>query len=247
MLKEKTHLVKNAIIMAAGFGSRLMPITENTPKPLINVNGKIMIETIIEALMSHNINEINIVVGYKKEKFDYLKEKYPNINLIENVHYNVYNNISSLYAAREHLGDTIILDGDQIIFDEEILNPRFSKSGYCCSWSEGETNEWLITINDNNEVINCSRNGGAHGWQLYSVSFWIKEDGAKLKACVEDAFADEEKRNLYWDDLAMFLYKEDFDLGIRQIKKGQVIEIDNLWELAELDERYREIYEAQKD
>ena len=100
--------VERAIILAAGFGTRLLPLTEVTPKPLIDVNGKIIIERMIEALKENGIDEINIVVGYKKEKFEYLKDKYSNIRFIENQYYSTSNNISSIYVARELLKNVII-------------------------------------------------------------------------------------------------------------------------------------------
>ena len=123
------HHVKRAIIMAAGKGERLLPLTNKTPKPLIEVNGRRMIETVIEALRENGISEIYIVVGYLKEQFGYLVEKYPGIRLIENPYYETSNNISSLYAARDHLEECIILDGDQIIYDPSILGPDFVRSG----------------------------------------------------------------------------------------------------------------------
>ena len=86
--------VERAIILAAGKGTRLKPITLTTPKPLIEVNGKRMIETIIDALVENNIKEIYIVLGYMKEKFYYLKNKYSNIKFIENSYYDECNNIS---------------------------------------------------------------------------------------------------------------------------------------------------------
>ena len=107
--------VNKAIIMAAGFGKRMRPITLTTPKPLIKVNGKIIIETIIDALKTNGIEEIYIVVGYLKEQFKYLESIYKNVKLIENKYYDTCNNISSLYVAREHIPNSIIIDGDQIV------------------------------------------------------------------------------------------------------------------------------------
>lgn len=118
--------VRRAIIMAAGYGNRMLPITRNIPKPLIKVNGTAMIETIIRALLANNIEEIYIVVGYLKEQFKSLAEKYPMISLIENPYFDSCNNISSLYAAREYLEEAMILDGDQVIYNEKILSPYFS-------------------------------------------------------------------------------------------------------------------------
>ena len=118
--------VERAIILAAGFGTRLLPLTEVTPKPLIDVNGKIIIERMIEALKENGIDEINIVVGYKKEKFEYLKDKYSNIRFIENQYYSTSNNISSIYVARELLKNVIILEADIIINNSAVLNSEKS-------------------------------------------------------------------------------------------------------------------------
>ncbi len=232
MMTDELHIVKRAIIMAAGIGKRMRPLTLKTPKPLVKVNGKPMIDTVVEGLQENGITEIYVVVGYLKEMFyEWAKDK--EVHLIENPYYDSCNNISSLYVAREHLSDCIILDGDQVIRNPAVLDPAFRLSGYNATWCEDETDEWLMRVDDG-IVKSCSREGGAHGWQLYSVSRWTEKDGEKLRKELEREF-ESGNRQVYWDDVPMFLHFEDFKLGIYEMQKGDVIEIDSLDELTEIN------------
>ena len=106
---------ERAIIMAAGLGNRMRPVTLTTPKPLVKVNGERMIDTVIQGLRENGITEIYIVVGYLKEQFYTLEQEYPGVTIIENPYYDTCNNISSLYVARDHIENAMILDGDQIV------------------------------------------------------------------------------------------------------------------------------------
>lgn len=232
------YKIERAIIMAAGIGKRMRPVTLETPKPLVKVQGVRMIDTVIRGLHKNGITEIYIVTGYLKEQFQVLEQEYPGVRLIENPYYDSCNNISSLYMAREYLENAIILDGDQMIYNPEILQSEFECSGYNCIWTDEKTEEWLLTV-ENEVVTSCSRTGGEQGWQLYSVSRWSKTDGQRLKKHLEIEFEEKKNRQIYWDDVALFCYPQEYKLGIIKMKKGDIVEIDNLEELAQIDKTYK--------
>lgn len=240
--RKSMHKIKRAIIMAAGKGTRMQPLTLEIPKPLVKVNGTRMIDTIIKSLHNKGIYEIYVVVGHLKEKFyDWAKE-WEDIQIIENPFYDQCNNISSLYVARNHLEEAIILDGDQIIRDENILFPEFERSGYNGIKIEGFVKEWVMEC-DNKIVVSCKRNGGNKGWQLFSVSRWSKADGEKLKEFVELEFDKNKKSDYYWDDIPMFLYFDEFALQVFEMDKDAVVEIDSLAELYDIDHSYNKYVE----
>ena len=234
--------VENAIIMAAGLGTRMRPLTNKIPKPLVKVNGRRMVETIIQGLNKNGITDITIVTGYLGDKFDFLRDKYSDVTLVNNPYYREYNNLSSLYVARQKLKNTIILDGDQLIDNLQVLNPVFDKSGYAGTWVNQWTDEWIMHADDNGNVISCDRDGGEKGYRLYSVSKWTASDSTKLANLVEDEFK-AQNRDIYWDDVAMFKYSDQFNLTVHKVGPNDIIEIDSLDELKALDSSYKTVGE----
>ena len=116
--------------MAAGLGCRMRPLTEKIPKPLVTVGGIPLIETMIQSLLKRGVKRIFVVVGYKKEMFVYLTEKYKGLTLVENREYKEKNNISSLYAVLDRIGDQncFICEADIYVRNPSVFQQEFASS-----------------------------------------------------------------------------------------------------------------------
>lgn len=220
------YRVKRAIFIAAGLGSRLRPYTNETPKPLIKVNGKAMIETMIDAVLEAGIEEIIVVRGYLKEKFDILKEKYPNIKFIDNDYFDKYNNIYSAYLVREHLKSTYILDGDLVLYNKGLIKKYQYKSNYIGKY-KAYTDDWCLEVEDGR--ITRMKLGGENCFHMYGVSYWDEKCGTDLARDIEKVIDKEESRNIYWDDVAVNLFQRDVE--VRACEENDIVEIDTVEEL----------------
>ena len=225
----------NTVIIAAGMGTRLRPLTLSTPKPLIKIFGKPMIERNIEFLLEKGIKEIVIVTGYLAEQFFYLENKYPEVKLVYNHKFNEYNNIYSFYLIREYLEDSYILDGD-IYLNKNIFETNLNKSVYFPKKLNYQNDEWQLILE--NGKIKEVQIGGKDNYIMSEISFWKKEDSKKLKEFVEEyVLSEEKKKNYYWDHIVKENI-EKFNVGIYSLKENDIFEIDNLEELKNIDNSY---------
>lgn len=235
--------MKRAIIIAAGEGKRLRPVTLEIPKPLIKVNGKRMIDTGIEALRANGIREIYIVVGYKKELFYEIYGNVPDIHLIENPDYLNGNNITSMYYARQYLPEAFVLEADIMISNPGIFNREIERSGYMAMWME-PVQEWLIKVKGK-RILGYEKDGGGTGYQLMGISMWNAEDGARLAEDIRHAVEVDKNREIYWDEVALGLVRNRYYLEVKEIKRNDICEIDTFEELTMMDASYRN-YEYQR-
>ena len=221
----------NAIIMASGLGTRMRPLTDSTPKPLIKVHDVPMIETIIDALKKVSIDNIFIVVGYLAEQFEYLTLKYSNLYLIKNPDFNISNNISSIYYAKEQLklDDCYICEADLFISDPNIFPSAIEYSCYFAKMVKGYSSDWVFDVN---EIGNITRIGksGENQYNMVGLSYFSKNDVEILSKLIETAYKNEKNKNLFWDEVV----NENLDklkLKIREVKENQIVEIDTVKEL----------------
>lgn len=230
------YRVKRAVILAAGFGSRMMPATADRPKPMVTVKGKRIVETLLDALTAVGITDITLVRGYRKETFDELLEKYPFLKLVDNDLYDQTNNISSALAALDQIDGCYLCEADLYISNPKII----TKYQYCSNILGAyvlETDDWCFRMEDGRIVD--YRKGGTYCYNYYGISYWTPADSARLREDFPQVYREEpEGRDYFWEFIPLVLRKENYRVEIRQCRKRDIMEIDNFYELVQLDSSY---------
>lgn len=230
------YRVKRAVILAAGFGSRMMPATADRPKPMVTVNGVRIIETLLDALVGAGITDITLVRGYKKERFDELLSKYPFLDLVDNDIYDSTNNISSVMTVLDRIDSCYLCEADLYITNPGIITKYQYASNILGSYSL-ETDDWSFRQVDGH--ITQYQKGNTFCYNYYGISYWTPEDSAKLRRDFRQVYEQEPGgRNYFWEFIPLVLRKEDYAVEIRPCEKSDIMEIDNYYELAQLDPSY---------
>ena len=230
------YRAKRAIFIAAGFGTRLVPVTLNTPKPLVRVNGKRIIDGLIDACLEAGISEIYIVRGYLAEQFDQLLYKYPMIRFIENPAYNEANNISSAMVARYLMQNAYVFEADLLISNPAIITKYHYQSDVLGIWKE-RTDDWCLTV-DKDGCIDEEKVGGLNCYQMVGIYYWNACDGAKLAEHIKEAYQAPGGKERYWETVPNQAYKGQYKIEVRPCSQEDIVEIDTFRELKAIDKTY---------
>ena len=235
MLALEPYRVQRAVFIAAGLGARLIPITLNTPKPLVRVKGVRIIDTMLDAVVDAGIKEIVIVRGYLSEQFDQLLYKYPNIKFLENPLYNETNNISSAMCARHLFKNAYIFDGDLIFYNKALVTPY----QYCSNYvgvPVKVTDNWCLE--SKNGVITRMRRGGENCHVMFGFSYWTESDGVKLAEHIKRVYETPGGKERFWDQVPLECFAAEYQVQIRQCSFDDITEIDTYNDLKRLDRAY---------
>lgn len=221
-----------AIILAAGMGTRLRPITDKKPKSLVEVAGEAMTERQVRFLKDKGINDIIVVVGYQKDAFDYLVDKY-GVELVFNEKYDTYNNIYSMYKVRDLLPGSYVLEGD-IYMNNNIIDTSVTRSTYFSCYKEGFINEWKLVVDDKGRVKAIDICDG-DGHIMCGVSYWDHKDGQYIKERLDNIEEIEDYQNKYWDDVVRD-NMDKLNVTIKKLEKNDLMEIDNVEDLKKVED-----------
>ncbi len=229
------YRAKRAVFIAAGFGSRLVPITFNTPKPLVRVKGTRIIDHLLDACLEAGIEEIYIVRGYLAEQFDQLLYKYPTVKFLENPVYNEANNISSSMIAKELLSNAYVFEADLLLSNPKIITKYHYTSDFLAI-KKDRTDDWCFEVKD--KVITEEKVGGEDCWQMVGISYWNEEDGRKLAVDIPEVYSMPGGKERYWEQVPLVYKKKNYAVEVRECFEEDIVEIDTFKELKQIDPTY---------
>ena len=238
--RDGAHRVTRAVILAAGRGARLAPLTDCVPKPLVPVSGVPIIATILDALNAAGISSITIVRGYCGAAFDTLREEYPHLAFIDNPDWEHANNISSIALAGRAglLADSYVIEGDLYLANPAIITPMQTRTNYIAFPVES-TDDWCFDTDAAGKITHIDTASDHPCHQMLGLSYWTAADGARLAACANSLYAEEQYRQLYWDEIMLKYHLHECDVYIRECTREDVWEIDTVEELRALEKRIK--------
>ena len=230
------YRVDNAVILAAGLSSRFVPISYERPKGTLRVRGEVLIERQIEQLREAGITDITVVVGYKKEYFLYLIDRY-GVDVVVNREYASRNNNGSVWRVRDRLANTYVCSSDDY-FTTNPFEPYVYRAYYSAQYAAGPTEEWCIQTGPGGRITGATV-GGADAWTMLGHVYFDRTFSSRFREILEKVYDRPETAPLLWESIFLSHAKE-LDMVVRQYPDGVINEFDSLDELRAFDPGFME-------
>ena len=226
--------MKNAIILAAGKSTRFAPFTYEKPKGLFIVRGEVLIERQINQLIEAGVKEIYIVLGYMKEKFFYLEQKYEEVKLIVNNTYGKYGNIYSIYVARQHLANTFICCADHYFINNPFIDDNDNNESYRpCIYLKDNFREFGVDFSDDDIITGCYV-GGSDRMAMTGPAYFNEKFSKRFVRYLEDELENFGVANMYWEEFYA-LHIKDLTLHLKEFQDEEIHEFDDIEDLRQFD------------
>lgn len=220
----KNHHPRNAVILAAGYGMRMVPINTEEPKGLLEVKGETLIERLISQLHEVGVQNIKVVVGFMKEHYEFLIDKY-NVKLVVNSHYKDWNNIYSLFLVKDDISDTYVLPCD-VWFEKNPFSTIEDESWYLFGEEQVPGSNWQVK---NNEKV---RFNSSKGNKMIGLAYLNEMQGKNISKLLEKSI-EEKQYASFWEDVLED--KKTFLLKGKLVSDNNHAEINSYEQLLELD------------
>lgn len=230
-----------AILMAAGLGSRMRPLTDTTAKPLVKVNGTPLIETVIAALEKRGVDEIYIVTGYKAEQFGAIFAKNGKVSLVHNPEYATKNNINSVAVVADKMkdADCFICEADLFVANDAVLCRELPRSGYFGKMVKGYSDDWVFDTDSSGRITRVGK-CGEDRFNMVGVSYFRQADAAKIANAIVEDVKKPENAQLFWDEVVDRLVKNgELDLVVHPVSPDEIVECDTVEDLKNLEAKLK--------
>ncbi|MFO0955383.1 MAG: phosphocholine cytidylyltransferase family protein [Candidatus Saccharibacteria bacterium] len=232
------YRVKRAVILAAGRGERLRPETDTTPKPMVHVHSRRLIETQLDALAAAGIRDITIVRGYKGELFDVLLETYPHIKFIDNPRWDSTGEIISASLVIDYLAGAYLIEGDLYIRNPAVLRPYEYRSSWC--GKPGAThNDWYFSVDQKQKIhaLAFGNTQGQHDYTYVGIEYWAPPEARQLKFDLQTVLQTPANQQGFIESIPFDPIYGTYNIYARRLLDGDVTEIDTHAELLALRDR----------
>lgn len=230
------YKVDNAIIMAAGMSTRFVPLSLEKPKGLLVVKNEVLIERQIEQLQEAGIKEIVIVLGYKKEAFFYLEDKFEGIKIIINPEFNTKNNTHTLYLAQKYIKNSYICSSDDY-FEENPFEEYVYQSYYAAVHVHEKTNEWYMIPDAKGNIAKVLKSG-EDGFIMLGHVYWDRHFSAGMVGLLNEDHGVGNYDGVLWEQILAEHVKDLPPMEVREYPADAIFEFDSLDELRAFDNNY---------